>query len=256
MKIRVVGGFGSEQMGCNLTAFLINGRVLLDAGTISSALTAREQAAITHVVLSHAHLDHTRGIPFLADNIAGSAKPPVQIAAIGDVIDVVKGHLLNGRLWPDFTRIPSAKQPALKYRRLAVGRERKLLAGLSVRPVCVSHTVPTTGFIIREGKKAIVYSGDTGATEGIWKAAARLGGDLKAVLIEASFPNRMRDVADRSGHLTPRGMGAELDKIEWYKGPVYVYHVKCRYLTDIEREIDALDRKDIIVVRDGMEWEI
>ena len=51
MRIRVLGGFGSEQPCCNLTGFLLNGCVMLDAGTISTGLTLAEMTAITHVVL-------------------------------------------------------------------------------------------------------------------------------------------------------------------------------------------------------------
>jgi len=256
MKIKVLGGFGSELACCNLTGFLVNDCIMLDAGTISTVLDVEEQAAITHVVLSHAHLDHTKGIPFMADNIIGKISAPVQIAAIGEVLETLSEHLLNNKLWPDFTRIPTADNPVLKYRKLALGRESKLCDGLTIKPVRVHHTVPTTGFIIKEGKKAVVYSGDTRATDNIWKAATLLGKDLKAVFIEASFPNRMQGLADLSGHLTPQGVGAEIKKIKGYKGPVYVYHVKSQYMMDIEREIEALDRKDIIVIRDGMEWEI
>ena len=61
MKIKVLGGFGSELPGCNLTGFLINGRIVLDAGTISSSLDVSDLRKISHVVLSHAHLDHISG---------------------------------------------------------------------------------------------------------------------------------------------------------------------------------------------------
>ena len=256
MRIRVLGGFGSELPCCNLTGFLINDTVMLDAGTISTALEIKEQTKITHVVLSHAHLDHTKGIPFMADNIIGKVNAPVEITAIDDVLIDIRTHLLNNRIWPDFTKIPSLAKPILKYKRVTAGRETGMGNGLSLKPIMVNHTVPCTGYIIKEDSKAFVYSGDTKSTDAIWKAASRLGKELKAVFIETSFPNRMQFIADLSGHLTPQSLGAEIDKIKGYDGPVYVYHVKSQYLMEIEREIDALGRKDIIVIRDGMEWEI
>jgi len=256
MKIKVLGAFGSELPCCNLTGFLINDTVMLDAGTISTALQANEQARLTHVIVSHAHLDHTKGIPFMADNVVGKTKHPVEIVGIGPVLDTIKEHLLNNKIWPDFTKIPDSKAPVLKYRKIALNREVALGGGLTFKPVMVHHTVPTVGYIIREGERAIVYSGDTKATEDIWKAAMKLGSALKAVFVETSFPNRMQALADMSGHLTPQALGAELKKLGDYDGPVYVYHVKSQYLVEIEREIDKLGRKDIIVVRDGMEWEI
>ena len=255
MKIRVLGGFGSEQPCCGLTGFLINEGVVLDAGTISTALTIPEQAKITHVILSHAHLDHTKALPFMLDNIAGKAPGPVEIMAAAEVIETLHAHIFNNQVWPDFSRIPSTRKPVIRFRKLVPGRE-VLAAGLRIKPVRVNHTVPTTGFIISDDGCAIVYSGDTKATEDIWKAASKLGPGLKALFVETSFPNRMQELADRSGHLTPRSLGVELKKVKSYDGPVFVYHVKSQYLVDIERELDALGRKDIIVVRDEMEWEI
>jgi cAMP phosphodiesterase len=256
MNIKVLGSFGSELPGCCLTGFLFNNHVMVDAGTISTALTVSEQAKITHIVLSHAHLDHTKGIPFMADNVIGKITKPVEIAAAESVLETFRDHIFNNKVWPDFTRIPSLKSPVMKYKRLTPGREAKIGAKLTFRPVWVNHTVPTTGFIIREGRKAVAYSGDTKATDSIWKAASKLGKELRAVFIETSFPNRLQSLADLSGHLTPQSLGDEIAKLKGYDGPVYVYHVKSQYIMDIEREIDALDRKDVIVVRDGMEWDI
>ena len=36
MKLRVLGAFGGEGLGHRPTAFLINDRTLIDAGTVSS----------------------------------------------------------------------------------------------------------------------------------------------------------------------------------------------------------------------------
>jgi cAMP phosphodiesterase len=256
MKIRVLGAFGSELPCCNLTGFLINNSIMIDAGTLSTALSIEEQVKISHVVLSHAHLDHTKGLPFMADNVIGKISEPVRVVAVPDVLDVIKAHLFNNKIWPDFTVIPTSDDPVLSYNDIPVNEKTELGRGLSIRPIWVNHTVPTTGFVIWDNDKAIVYSGDTRNTEEIWKVASELGDSLKAVFIETSFPNRMRPLAELSGHLTPEMLGEEVGKIKGYTGPVYVYHVKSQYLIDIEREIDAIGRKDIIVVRDEMEWEI
>lgn len=256
MKIKVLGAFGSELPCCNLTAFLINDNVMLDAGTVSNVLSVDEQLRITHVVLSHAHLDHTKGLPFMADNVIGKIDEPVMVVAIKEVLETIQKHLMNNEVWPDFTIIPDSGKPVLKYHALEEAVENDVGCGLRLVPIRVNHTVPTTGYIIWEDDKAVVYSGDTKNTEDIWKVASGLGDKLKAVFMETSFPNRMRSLAEMSGHLTPEMLGQEISKIKGYDGPVFVYHVKSQYLIDIEREIDALGRKDVIVVRDEMEWEI
>jgi len=256
MRIKVLGGFGSELPCCNLTGFLINESVMIDAGTISKVLSVEEQARITHILLSHAHLDHTKGIPFMADNVIGKTRGPVQVVAVQEVLDTIAEHLMNNKIWPDFTRLPSLRKPVLKYKKVSPDRASRLDGGLRVKPVWVNHTVPTTGFIIWEDDRAVVYSGDTKSTDRIWKAASNLGESLKAVFVECSFPNRMQQMADLSGHLTPKMLGEEIRKIKGYDGPVYVYHVKSQYLVEMEREIDQIGRKDVIVVRDEMAWEI
>ncbi len=82
MKIRVLGNFGSQGQGQRPSAFLINDRILLDAGTVTGALSVEEQARIEYALLSHAHLDHIVGLAFLTDSLAmtGARKPVDTVA--------------------------------------------------------------------------------------------------------------------------------------------------------------------------------
>ena len=52
-------------MGQRPSAFLVDDRVLVDAGTVGAALTVAEQVEIQHALISHAHLDHIAGLAFL-----------------------------------------------------------------------------------------------------------------------------------------------------------------------------------------------
>ena len=47
MEIRLLGCHGSQLPAFNTTIFLINGTVLIDAGTVTSVLTADEQKNIS-----------------------------------------------------------------------------------------------------------------------------------------------------------------------------------------------------------------
>src|SRR2546426_3482093 len=69
MKLRVLGAFGGEGLGHRPTAFLINDRTLIDAGTVSSALTVPEQLSIEHALISHSHLDHVAGLVYLSETL-------------------------------------------------------------------------------------------------------------------------------------------------------------------------------------------
>ena len=54
MKLRILGASGAEFPGFRLPAFLVDDVLLLDAGTIGSALTAKEQWKIRNILLTHA----------------------------------------------------------------------------------------------------------------------------------------------------------------------------------------------------------
>ena len=74
MKIRVLGASGSDIPGHHLSSFLLNNKILFDAGGVTSSLSFTAQQKIEHIFITHAHLDHIRDIPFLADNIILSGK--------------------------------------------------------------------------------------------------------------------------------------------------------------------------------------
>jgi hypothetical protein len=55
---------------------------------------------------------------------------------------------------------------------------------LTVIPILVNHTVPTTGFIVHDGVSALVFSGDTGPTERLWEDGQADAGRDKGVYAE------------------------------------------------------------------------
>ena len=117
MNIRVLGCHGSGQLvpGCNgpiqcgTCGFLVNDRVLVDAGTVGSRLYLEEQRRIRVVLLTHLHFDHIRELPTLADNLVGEIDEPIVIAAIPEVLDGLHGIFLMERCIPDFFRITRSR---------------------------------------------------------------------------------------------------------------------------------------------------
>ena len=89
MKVKVLGCSGSEGIGHNTPGFLVNDTVMLDAGTISAALSLGAQTKITDIMISHPHLDHLKGMLFLADNVIGRIKKPIAIRALPGVITAI-----------------------------------------------------------------------------------------------------------------------------------------------------------------------
>ena len=237
MKIRVLGAFGGEGLGQRPSAFLINERVLIDAGTVSGALNVPEQLEIEHALVSHCHLDHIAGLGFLTETLAccGSDRP-LTIASLEPIVDAMRTAIFNNVVWPDFTTIPP-ESPVVQYRTLTPATEQRV-GNLWVTPIAVTHTVPTSGFIVHDGTTGFVYSGDTGPTDAIWKAIKGLPG-IRAVILECAFPNRMRKIADLAKHLTPDLVRREIDKLP-PDVPVMIYHVKPQFYEETAAELQRI----------------
>ena len=60
--------------------------------------------------------------------------------------------------------------------------------------------------------------------------------DLKALITECSFPNRMQAVAEISLHLTPATLAVELGKLD-REVPVLIYHFKPPYVDELRTEL-------------------
>lgn len=249
MRIKVLGASGSEVPRRNCPAFLVDGAVLLDAGTIGVSLNITEESAVSTIILTHAHFDHIKGIPFLLDNRSiRDAGSPVTVVSGRDVIRDVRKHIFNDRIWPDFTRIPTPENPVLRFRALARGR-RTLVDGFHVTIEKVSHTVTAYGCIVenRNGE-TVAYTGDTGPTDLFWK---KLNGTaVKALIVETSFPNRMKEFALKSGHLTPALLGQEIAKIS-PPPMILLMHAKPQYRAEIEKDVASLRNHAIRFLEEG-----
>jgi ribonuclease BN (tRNA processing enzyme) len=245
MIFKVLGCYGGELPGFRCPGFLVNKNLLLEAGTATSALSLEEQLAISAVCVSHLHLDHVKELPFLVENRAVRAAAPLIVAATARIVAGLRRDLFNGRLWPDFSRIPTRRAPALVYRTLPEGRFSRV-AGLSIRPVRVSHTVDATGYILREPGVSILFTGDTGPTTEVWRTARRLR-DLRTVIVECSFPSGMEALAAASGHLTPKLLERELELLGRPRVPVRLCHMKPLHLAAIAGELAGLGRRTTLL---------
>lgn len=251
MKIRVLGASGGELPGRSTTCFLVDGALVLDAGALTSNLSLKELARIDHVLLTHAHLDHAKDVALLADLMAGRRRRPFVVHASPEAVRTLRRHLFNGKLWPDFTRIPSPSRPVVRLAAFRTGSSFRI-GRYSVMPVKVRHAVETTGFIISRGGAAFAISGDTGPTRAFWSALAR-GPRLGALFVETSFPSALQGLADLSGHLTPRTLARELSKVEWEGIPVYLYHLKPAWETELRKEVASLRLRGVTVLSKGDE---
>ena len=224
MKLRVLGcsgGIGGRHL--RTTSFLLDGDILIDAGTGVGDLTLSELSQIDHICLTHSHLDHIASIPFLVDTVGGMRTKPLTVYASRATIEILKNHLFNWAIWPDFTEIPSPEAPFLRYQTLELGACLEI-AGRKITPLPARHTVPAVGYQIDSGAASLVFTGDTGPNDALWKIVNRIA-NLKFLIIETAFSNKERKLAEMSRHLCPEMLAEELKKLE-RSAEIYITHMK------------------------------
>ena len=250
MIIRVLGCSGAKFPGHNVPGFLLDDDIVFDAGSLTGILDVNAQLKIKHIFITHAHLDHIRSIPFLADNlILGSATHKVNVYSIPSVINTIQSHLFNSALWPDFTIIPRPSNAVLNLAKLILNRPIKANQ-YTVTPYKVNHTVPAVGYLVEDkNKKRFFYTGDTGPSHEPWN---KIGNKtIHCLIIDVSFPDSMEDIAVKTGHLTPRLLKEELIKIKHMPAQVCITHQKPQFLKTTEAELRRLKIKNLKVLRDG-----
>lgn len=223
MRIQILGCSGGIGNGTRTTALLVDNDILIDAGTGVADLSLEAMAAIDHVFLTHSHLDHIVCVPFLLDSVGSRRAPkPLTVHAQAATLDVLREHVFNNALWPDFTAIPSRQQPYLRFETLAPG-ESVSLGDRTLRSIAVNHTVPAVGYLLNNGRASFAFSGDTCSTEAYWQVLNACT-DLRHAIIETSFLDQEEALSRLSGHLCPRLLVQELQKLKG-TAEVYITHL-------------------------------
>ncbi len=237
MLLRVLGCHGGELPQCKTTCFLLDEVLALDAGALTATLGLEQLCQVDDVLVSHSHFDHVKDLPLLADLIVGRRDRPVTIHASVECARTLRANLFNNALWPDFTRIPTRKNPVLQLHVFKVGSSFRV-GKYRVQTIPVSHPVESCGFVVTDGSSTLAMSGDTGPTDQLWKVLNRTR-NLKALLLETSFPSRLQQLADISGHLTPTTLRSELAKFTRRNGAeVLLYHLKPAFVPQLKKELE------------------
>ena len=141
-----------ERRGTDRAPSLVDDRIAIDAGSLTSGMDLAAQFALEACLVSHAHLDHVRDLATIADTRSQNGCPPLIVAGPKETLALLRKHFFNGLLWPDFSKIPSAKAPTIKYQVLKP-EVTHIVAGYKVRAIEVSHTIECCAFIV-EGRAA------------------------------------------------------------------------------------------------------
>lgn len=175
-------------------------RLLLDVGSgVTHRLAERgvDWWNVTHVALTHFHIDHFGDLPTLLfawkyARIPARERPLTVLGPAGTAALMEKLALAFGE-WVTAPGFP------VTVRELAPGEVAELDPGVRLEARKVPHTPESVAYSMDHGGRRLVYTGDTGVDEdlGAWAE----GCDL--LLAECSLPARLAIPS----HLTPESCG-------------------------------------------------
>ena len=224
MKVRILGcsgGIGGRHL--RTTSILVDHDILIDCGTGVGDLSIAELAQIDHVFLTHTHLDHIACLPLMVDSVGDMRNRPLTVHATESTLEILRAQVFNWAVWPDFTEIPSAEKPFLRYESIRMGGP-VTINGRRIVPLPVCHSVPAVGYQLDSGRASLVYSGDTGPCPELWSAVNKIN-NLRTLIIETAFSDRERHLATLSKHLCPSMLVEELAHLQ-RDAEIYITHLK------------------------------
>lgn len=262
------GGMRVEVLGCSggigriagkslqTTSLRVDRDILIDAGTGLASLELAEMAAIDHVFITHSHLDHIAALPLMIDSIADMRDAPVTIYGHEVTLEILRNHVFNWAIWPDFSEIEVRRSRAIRFQPLSVGRPL-CLGARTVTALPAEHAVPAVGYCLDSGAASLAFTGDTTVNDALWPMLERMT-NLRHLIIETAFPDDERALAIRSKHLCPGLLAEELAR---FAGPadlaVYISHIKPGQAERIMCEIAGYaTRFAPQMLRDGQVFEL
>ena len=235
MKIELLGCDGAPAPGCFPMSIMIEGRLLIDAGSAASGLPLMRRWAIEDVLISHVHLDHIRELGFLPADRDVAAHGLLTVWGTRATIEAVRQAVFAPKVWFDYADETTGRA-TMRYR-LLEPLVQQGISGVLVEPVPVTHGAECMGFVVRSRETCAVFAIDSGPTEVIWERAAA-GGPATAVFYDVSFPNRMKEEALRCGHLTPELLVAEVAKLSLRPERIFACHLKPEHREQVTAELE------------------
>ena len=245
--IKILGASGSVGKNEYTTCLQVDSHTLIDAGNIMQAL-GEGAKKIDSIFLSHSHLDHIVDAAYLIDNTFSSRNNPLKIYALQETIKALKKNIFNWEIWPDFSQInlPGTNIPSLEFVSIGFDNKYQISNDISLIPFPSNHTVPCCGYIIESQKGSLLFSADTYTNPTLWDIV-NADKNIKAVMIDVSFPNALQYVAKESKHLTPAVLKQELKRLKRDNVKVYINHLKPMYKDDIIRELSQMGLEENII---------
>lgn len=223
MELRVLGCSGGVGAGLRTTTLLLNEHILFDAGTGVGDLSLEEMAGIRHIFLTHSHLDHIADIPLLVDSVFEQIQQPIIVHGLYETIEALRRHIFNNVIWPDFSKLPTAENPVLKFQEMKPG-EVADVNGCKVEMIPVNHLVPGVGYRVACDDKSFAFSGDTSSNDTFWDALNKHD-NLDMLIVESAFLNKDMELSIQAGHYCASLLADDIKKLR-HNPDIYITHNK------------------------------
>ena len=234
--IKILGASGSKAKGMGTTSFQIFKDIVVDAGNVINSL-GDEALYINHIFLTHSHADHISDLPFIIESYFEKRKTPLTIYALKETIDVLKNHSFNDLIWPDFTKIPlvNTTKSSLRFKEIKIN-EIIEINDYKIRAIPAVHIPGACGFVITKNHQGFVISGDTTRNPILWDEINN-NKEIKSLLLECSFPDKMTEFAKKTSHLSPELINEDLKSLKRDDISIFLYHIKPLYDKEIKQDI-------------------
>lgn len=223
VRLRVLGCSGGIGGNLRTTSLLLDHDVLIDAGTGVGDLSLAEMCLIDHVFLTHSHMDHIACLPLLIDSVGFMRDRPITLHATAETLEILRRHVFNWAVWPDFAEILNGAQPVMRFQTIELGRASEL-DGRRITPLPANHVVPAVGFRVDSGAASLVFSGDTTTCDALWQVVNEMP-NLRYLIVETAFSDAEQELAVLSKHLCPSLLADELRKLK-LRPEIYITHLK------------------------------
>lgn len=256
MDIKILGAHNSESDSTRFISLLIDNKLVIDAGGLTSGLSFNAQKDIKAVLITHQHYDHIRDLPGFIHGFYLSNEN-IALYSTLHTYEVLATHLFSGKIYPNFLERPESN-PTVRYNIIEPDKEIEV-EGYHVLAVPVNHSDPTVGYqVTSEDGKSLFYTGDTGPDLiGCWEKISP-----QLLIIEVTVPNRFEEHVAESGHLTPGLIKRELlcfKEVKGYLPHVITVHMAPEFEEEIKAEIAVMaeELKSMITIGfEGMQLHL
>ncbi|WP_164969720.1 HD domain-containing phosphohydrolase [Arcobacter sp. F2176] len=240
-SIKVLGAYGSKSLDFSTTCIQINQNSVIDAGNIVKGLGIDAQY-IDNIFLTHSHLDHLNDIPYILDIFFEKRKKPITIYGTSKTLENLRKYILNWEIWPDFSEIEllNKKSKAIVFKPININETIILDDDTKITAIKNNHTNSSCGYIITKNQNSLLFSSDTYCCDSIWETINN-NLNIKAAIIDVSFPSKFKQLAFDSKHLTPALLSEQLKKLKRDDLRIYINHIKPAYEKILRKEIQDYD---------------